>query len=151
MNVAGAPARRRARRLGRRPERRPGRPILFAGVGVACTAADLAVYAALAAAGAPLLGANAAAFATANLLGYLVNAAVTFRRPGAPLDLSVAAYVRYVGAYLFGFAVASATIAALAGPLGAVGAKFVAMALAAVSNYLLAARFVFREADPESS
>ncbi len=120
-----------------------GRMALFAGVGVANTVLDFAVFGALLAAGAPPLAANVGGFLCANLQSYLLNGRITFRRGGKAAPTSIAGYGKFAASHLASLGISSAFIAFLSGPLGAFGAKAASALFTFLCNYASSAFLVF--------
>lgn len=128
----------------------------FLGVGVTATAIDLLIFnLAIAGAADPsreqILIANTFAFACATLVGYALNARVTFRAHSDRRSV-----VRYIAVAIVGAGVYDGALVTLIHATDAEGfvalnlAKLTAVSLSAVWNFLGFTFFAFREDRPET-
>ena len=116
----------------------------FGAVGILCTMVDIAVFACLVTGGFPPLISNVLAFFVANILGYGLNATLTFRLEGKRRKLTLRGYLKFLSGYLIGLGLSTFIIWRLADPLGPILAKLVASAVTAIWNYTISAFIVFR-------
>lgn len=119
------------------PRSLPVKALRFGLVGLANSVVDLAVFAAVLAAGAPPLLANLFGWGVAVVFSYLVNSRWSFERSARVGDLRAAARFIGLGA-LITLGVSSGAIMTLAGAIGVMPAKILGLAVAAVLNFLAA-------------
>ncbi len=120
----------------------------FAITGIACAALQIALVAALDAAGSGGFAANAVAFALAAQLNFVLSSRFTWgdRRPGGSMSWR---WLVFLGA-ISGTAALNLGVFALAQPLlGDVRAAALGIAAAAIVNFLVGDRAIFRPASIE--
>ena len=88
--------------------------------------------------------ANALGFLCANIQSYIVNAHVTFRKDGAPAQLTLKGYRRFFLAHCLSLGISTGFIIAFAGHIGPFLAKAAAVGFGFLANYTMSALFVFR-------
>ncbi|MEM6414360.1 MAG: GtrA family protein [Pseudomonadota bacterium] len=119
-------------------------PWRFAFVGLFATAVDFLIFFILARINVSVIAANILAFFVANIFSYFANTAVTFRRDGQRVEKSVARYLQFLLAHLFGLATSTGVLVVATPVIGLLLAKAAATGVGFMSNYLLSSRLVFR-------
>lgn len=125
--------------------RHGGQLVRFGSVGILCAITDFSLFAALIALGAPPIPANIGSFMVANVEGYILNGALTFRTDES-VPLAPKGYAKYFGAYAASLVLSTVIVGVLAGRIGPLYAKALATGVAAIWNYALSALVVFKTA-----
>jgi putative flippase GtrA len=118
------------------------RVVKFGAVGIANTAADVAVFSGLLLAGTPAVPANLVSYSSGIGLSFVLNRAWTFhdrhrRHPWTQLMLFIAGSVT-------GLALSTLVVGLLAGAWGPLSAKAVSVGATFAWNYLFSSLIVFR-------
>ncbi len=127
--------------------RHRSRFVRFSGVGAVNTVVDFSAYAVLVYLGVMPALANAGAFFVANSGSYFLNAHVTFHENGRPAPRTLRGYFKFFSAHALSLILSTVLVSVLAGRIGPLWAKGVAIALTVLINYTLTALFVFKSAD----
>lgn len=133
-----------------RVRRHSGAMARFGAVGVGNVITEFAVFGLLMHFGLSPVAANAVGFLCANIQSYIVNAHVTFRRNGAPAQLSWPGYRRFFLAHCLSLAISTSFIIAFGRYIGPYFAKAAAVGFGFLANYSMSALFVYRDADAEN-
>lgn len=145
--VIGAPDEHSGPKDGGAARRHGVRFAKFGAVGAINTAVDFTIFAGLIALGpAPWL-ANIVSFMIANLGSYFLNARITFRNAEGPARVSPAGYATFFAAHAASLIISTGIVALLAGRIGALAAKLIAIAVTVFWNYAASALLVYKRRD----